>query len=96
MNNKWAYLLNIVIGIFFFIFYVTIVNSILSHDVLNFPYIILTVYFFISIFTLTPVSTELGRKTKDWNSIIASYTIIVAYLISPIWVLIKSFKDEDE
>lgn len=92
MNDKFTYLLNIVIGIFFFIFYITIANVILNHNILSFPYIILTIYFFISIFTLTPVSTELGEKTKNWNSFIASYSMIVAYLISPIWVIIKSFK----
>ncbi len=93
MNKKATYSLNILVGIFFFIFYITIVNAILNQDILSFPFIILTIYFFISIFTLTPASTELGEKTKDWNAIIASYSMIVAYLISPIWVLIKSFKN---
>ena len=93
MNKKATYFLNILVGIFFFIFYITIVNAILNQDILSFPFIILTIYFFISIFTLTPVSTELGEKTKDWNAIIASYSMIVAYLISPIWLLIKSFKN---
>lgn len=95
MNDKFTYLLNIVIGIFFFIFYITIVNAILNHDAQSFPYIILTVYFFISIFTLTTVSTELGEKTKDWNAIIASYSMIVAYLISPIWAAVKYFKKQE-
>ena len=93
MNEKATYSLNILVGIFFFIFYITIVNAILNQDILSFPFVILTIYFFISIFTLTPVSTEFGEKTKDWNPIIASYSMIVAYLISPIWVLIKSFKN---
>lgn len=93
MNNKSTYLLNIVVGIFFFVFYITIVNSILNHNVLSFPYIILTTYFFISIFTLTPTSTEFGEKTKDWNPIIASYSMIIAYMVSPIWMIINFFKN---
>lgn len=89
MTDKFLDLLNIIVGIFFFIFYVTIMNVFLHLDAFSFPYIILTIYFFISIFTLGPVNTALGEKTKDWNSIIASYTTIVAYLISPVWILVN-------
>lgn len=74
-------------------FNITIVNTILGHNILNFPYIILTIYFFISVFTFPVVSIETGEKTKNWPS---RYVLIFAYVISPIWVTVNIFKNSDK
>lgn len=92
MSNKFIQFLSFGIGVAFFIFYITIVNYILGHNVLSFPYIILTIYLFISIFTLPMVSIETGEKTKNWPS---KYALIFAYLVSPIWVIMSTFKNQE-
>lgn len=92
MSDNFARLLSFGIGIVFFIFYITIVNSILNHDILSFPYIILTIYFFISVFTLPMVSLETGEKTKNW---IPRYALLFAYLVSPIWLIVNIIKNKD-
>lgn len=93
MSDGFAKLLSFGIGIVFFFFYITIVNAILGHNILNFPYIILTIYFFISVFTFPVVSIETGEKTKNWPS---KYVLIFAYVISPIWVTVNIFKNSDK
>lgn len=93
MEQKGARLLAFLIGIIFFIFYSVIINAIVGDHILNFPYIVLTIYLFISIFTLPLVSVEAGEKTVDKNPLIGSYSLIFAYLVSPIWVTINLFKN---
>ena len=95
MSDRFAQILSFIIGFVFFWFYVLIVNSILAHDVLSFPYIILTIYFFISIFTFPMVSIETEDKTPSWEPLSSRYSLIFAYLVSPVWVIIKIFKNKE-
>lgn len=93
MSDKSAQMLSFIIGFFFFWFYVFIAGSIFNNDVLSFPYIILTIYFFISIFTFPIVSLESGEENSGWEPLSSKYSLIFAYLVSPIWVIIKIFKN---
>lgn len=93
MPDNTARIISFFIGIVFFIFYTVIINSIVDDYIFNFPYILLTIYFFISIFTLPLVVIQAEKKTEDKNPIIASYTVIFAYLISPVWAIIKFLKN---
>lgn len=95
MSDKFVKILSFIIGIFFFWFYVFIAGSVFNNNVLSFPYIILTIYFFISIFTFPMVSLESGEKTSGWEPLSSKYSLIFAYLVSPIWVLGKCFKSKD-
>lgn len=94
MSDGFAQVLSFVIGVAFFFFYIVIAGSIFNNDVLGFPYIILTIYFFISIFTFPNVSLEAGGKTSGSEPLSSKYTLIFAYLVSPIWFLIKLIKNK--
>ncbi|TVT27841.1 hypothetical protein FO441_09065 [Salinicoccus cyprini] len=94
MEDRIMKILSLIIGIFFFAFYIVIIDGIFYNgSYLDFPYILLTIYFFISIFTLPLVSLEAGEATKDKSVFISSYSLIGAYLISPVWVASKFFKE---
>ena len=62
---------------------------------LEFPFILITIYFFISIFTLYFPATEFGKKEEEHKSFVPTYvyTMVLAYLISPIWTLIHYSKN---
>lgn len=95
MENQLMKVLSFIIGIFFFLFYIVIIDTMINSHVgsfLEFPYILLSIYFFISIFTLPLVSLEAGEEAKDKNILVRSNSLVVAYLVSPIWVASKIFK----
>lgn len=96
MSDRFAQVLSFIIGIIFFWFYVVIAGSILNNDVLSFPYIMLTVYFFISIFTFPAFSLQSGEKTSGWEPLSSKYSLIFAYLVSPIWFLVDLLKSEEK
>lgn len=96
MSDKFAQTLSFIIGLFFFWFYVFIAGSVFNNNVLSFPYIILTIYFFISIFTFPIVSLESGEKTLGREPLSSKYTLIFTYLISPLWALANILKSKDE
>ncbi|MBY8910575.1 hypothetical protein K6L05_12440 [Salinicoccus roseus] len=92
MENKIMRWLSFIIGIFFFAFSIVIIDSIFYNgSFLDFPYILLTIYFFISTFTFPLVSLEAGEEAQDKNIFVRSNSLIVAYIIAPIWIVSKYF-----
>lgn len=88
--------LSFIIGIFFFSFYIVIIDTIIYSQegtFLEFPYIFLSIYFFISVFTFPFVSLDAGEVTKNKNILVRNYSLIIAYLIAPIWVSSRFFKN---
>lgn len=96
MSDGFAKTLSFIIGLFFFGFYVLIAGSIFNNDVLSFPYIILTVYLFISIFTFPAVSLKFGEKTSGREPLSSKYSLIFAYLFSPMWFLVNLLKSKEK
>ena len=99
MEDKVMKLLSFIIGIFFFMFYIVIIDTVItSHEgsFLEFPYILLSIYFFISIFTFPLVSIEASEKTHNKHFLIKNYSLIAAYLMSPIWVGSKLLKSRED
>lgn len=99
MEDKAMKLLSFIIGIFFFMFYIFIMDIVItSHkgSFLEFPYILLSIYFFISIFTFPLVSIEASEKTHNKNFLIRNYALIGTYLMSPIWVGSKLLKNRED
>ena len=95
MNNsddKSSKVISFFIACIFFIFYIVIINTILNQNILEFPLILLTIYLFISIFTLPFVSVKAGEKSQGKTILLRNRSLILAYLISQIWVIINIFK----
>lgn len=99
MEDKVMKLLSFIIGIFFFMFYIFIMDIVItSHkgSFLEFPYILLSIYFFISIFTFPLVSIEASEKKHNKKFLIRNYALIGTYLMSPIWVGSKLLKSRED
>ncbi|MFD2831270.1 hypothetical protein [Corticicoccus populi] len=92
MSDRLIRFLSFFLGIVFFIFYTFIFEDFLNLNIFGFPYIFLTTYLFLSIFIYPAVSIEAGEKTKNLPPL---YAVMTAYFISPVWLIVNSFKDEE-
>lgn len=97
MESKIMKLISLFISIFFFIFYVVIIDKFIassSGSFLKFPYIISTIYFIIATLYFPFVSEDISEKFTEKNILARNYSMLYAYIVAPILLLKDSFKKQ--
>lgn len=93
-SNIFFRVLSFIIGLVVFAFYIYVVNHFTNANVLEFPYLLLTIYFALCVVLFPFIAYSHNELVKKLKFLPTSSTNIIMFAIAPI-LFFKGHKDSD-